>query len=106
MFELTDKQRIIKNLLAMNIGMLLVFGAANSTAAIQPVLNQEGNLGLISQSVNFAASLVTALVIPAIFVEFFGWKWAMVIGELTFLSYIVIQAYPVASTLIPSNYLQ
>ena len=102
MIKLNQKQRISKNLLAASISFLFIYSAVNSAAAVQPILNQDDNLGLVSQSSLYAAQIFTALVIPAVVCEKFGFKWSLFIGELCFLTYIALQAYPKWETLIPS----
>ena len=102
MIKLNEQKRIIKNLLAASISFLFIFSAVNSAAAIQPIMNQDENLGLVSQCTLYAVQILTALVIPAIVCEQFGFKWSLFIGEICFLTYIAVQAYPKWETLIPS----
>jgi len=90
-------------LIAINASFLFIFASINSVASIQPVLNQQENLGVTSQVVIFAVQTVTCLVFPSLVLEIFGFKWTMAIAELFFLSYIGFQALPEWYTLMPSK---
>jgi hypothetical protein len=103
MIELSQKQAIIKNFIAINLSFLLLFAAVNSTANIQPVLNQDGNLGTISQMVLFSVQVLTSIVLPQLIIEFLGFKIGLILSELLQLPYIAIQIYPKSFTLIPSS---
>lgn len=103
MIQLSQKARILKNLVAINASFLFIFAAVNSVASVQKVLNQEQNLGITSQNVIFATQILTSLVIPSIVFDQIGYKWSMVIAELFFLSYIGFQAYPSWYTFMPST---
>ena len=100
---LSKKATIIKNLIAINASFLFIFASINSVASIQPVLNQEENLGVTSQVVIFAVQTVTCLVFPSIVLEVLGFKWTMALAELFFLSYIGFQALPTWYSLMPSK---
>lgn len=102
-FELDDKKRIIKNLIAINIAYVLLFSSVNSTASVQPILNQNENLGVTSQMVSFITEIITTLVLPLIICETFGFKYGLMLGQACHLCYVSSQLYPVWSTLIPSN---
>ncbi len=99
----SSRVNIIKNLIAINASFLFIFASINSVASIQPVLNQQENLGVTSQVVIFAVQTVTCLVFPSLVLEIFGFKWTMAIAELFFLSYIGFQALPEWYTLMPSK---
>ena len=104
MIKLTQKQIIIKNFLAINVSFLLLYAAVNSTASIQPVLNQDGNLGTISQMVSFGVQIFSSLVLPQLIIEAIGFKFGLALAEFLQLTYIGIQLYPKAYTLIPSSF--
>jgi len=99
----SSRVNIIKNLIAINASFLFIFASINSVASIQPVLNQQENLGVTSQVVIFAVQTVTCLVFPSLVLEIFGFKWTMALAELFFLSYIGFQALPEWYTLMPSK---
>lgn len=102
---MNQKYRIIKNLIAINVSFLFIYAAVNAVASVQPILNQEENLGVASQVVIFAVQTLTCLVFPSILFDLVGFKWSMIISELFFLSYIGFQAFPKWYTLIPSNFI-
>jgi hypothetical protein len=103
MLKLNDKQRIIKNLIAINVAYVLLFASVNSTASVQPILNQDENLGVTSQMVSFISEIITTLVIPLIICETIGFKYGLMLGQTCHLCYVCSQLYPVWTTLIPSN---
>ena len=105
MIKLSEKNKIIKNLLAVDISFMLILAAINCVSVIQPVLNQDGGLGLASQSVNFGTAIIGSIVIPSIVCKIFGFKWGMFIGECLILTYVAFQALPKWETLIPSCFL-
>jgi hypothetical protein len=102
MFELNEKSKIIKNLLAFNVAFVLLFASINSSASIQPILNQDGNLGISSQMIVYGVQVLTSLVFPQIVCDFIGYKFAMVLSEVFQLTYICMQIYPTWATLTPS----
>ena len=102
-FELSDRSKIIKNLISINISFVFIFSAMNASASVQPVLNQSHNLGLITRSMLYGVQIVTSLVVPGVVCEYLGHKWALFISELCFFFYIGFQAFPSWETLIPSK---
>jgi hypothetical protein len=104
MLKLNKKQIIIKNFIAINVSFLLIFAAVNSTASIQPVLNQDGNLGTTSQMIIFCVQMLTSLVFPQLIIETLGFKIGLVLSEFLQLTYIAVQIYPKSFTLIPSSF--
>lgn len=101
--KLKERSTIIKNFVAINVSFVLLFAAVNCAASFQPILNQDGNLGTISQSITYAVQIVTSLVLPQVICELIGFKYALVLGELLHFTYISIQIYPKWFTLIPST---
>jgi hypothetical protein len=102
---LSPKAYIIKNFIAINVSFVLVHAATNCVNSIQSIVNQDENLGTISQSVNFAFNIVTSLVLPQLIRELFGFKLALAFGEFLALTYVIVQIYPSWFTFIPSEYL-
>jgi len=66
MLQFNERSQIIKNFLAFNVSFVLLFASLNSSASIQSILNQEGNLGLISQMIVYGVQVLTSLVFPQI----------------------------------------
>ena len=102
MLKLTKKQTILKNFFAVNLSMVFLFAAINSTASVQTVLNQIANLGITSQMVGFGTQILTSLVFPSLVCDIFGFKYSFLIAELLHTSYVCVQLYPEWFTLIPS----
>ena len=103
MVKLSKAGRIKKNFIAIAASYVALFAAINSTASIQPVLNQDGNLGTTSQMVLFAVNVATSLVIPQAICDLVGFKFALALGEFFQLTYVALQIYPTWYTLIPST---
>ncbi len=99
--KLSPKQRIIKNLLAVNITFFLQFSANNCITSVQSVLNKTENLGLIALVVGYAIQLIFGLVFPLAVVEAFGFKWTMAIAQVFYTLLIAANAYPRWYTMIP-----
>jgi hypothetical protein len=81
---------------------LYLFASLNSSASIQSILNQEGNLGLISQLIVYGVQVLTSLVFPQIVCDLIGYKFALALSEAFQLAYICMQIYPTWATLTTS----
>ena len=103
--KLEDKQKIIKNFVAINVSFVLVFSAVNCTNSIQPIINRNQSLGTISQSIIYAVQILTSLVLPQVICEIIGFKFALALGELLHLTYILAQISPSWYTFIPTSVL-
>jgi hypothetical protein len=98
---LSEKNRIIKNLLCFGAVYLFLIAAANGTISTQSVLNQDGGLGVISSALGFTVQLFTCLVLPQFIVDSIGFKGALIISEICYLLYIGANIYPRYYTLLP-----
>ena len=96
-------RKITKNFVAINVAFVLLFSAVNCTNSIQPIINQDGNLGTISQSVIFGVQIVTSLVLPQVICELIGFKFALTVGEICLMTYILVQVYPSWYTFMPGK---
>ena len=99
--NLSEKKRIIKNLLCFGGVYLFLIAAANGTISTQSVLNQDGGLGVLSSALGFTVQLFTCLVLPQFIVDTIGFKGAMIISEICYLLYIAANIYPRYYTLLP-----
>jgi hypothetical protein len=102
---MSKKWTIIKNYIAINLSFVLLFAAINSTGSIQPIINQDQNLGTTGQIVSFSVQMLTCLVLPQVVIELVGFKMALVIGEVLETTYIIIQIHLRWWTLIPASIL-
>ena len=102
-FKLSEKAKIIKNLIVINVSFFLTFAAFNSVASVQAILNQSENLGITTYFIMFALQIVTCLVFPSILFHLLGFKWSMLVCEIFFLLFIAFQALPEWYTLLPST---
>ena len=103
--NLSVKNRIFKNLIAINVSFLLVFSALNNVLSIQSVLNKEDDLGTVGQLTLFVAQLLTCLVIPQLLTEWLGYKKTLAFAQLTYAIYVASNFYPKLYTIIPSKIL-
>jgi hypothetical protein len=101
--EQQKTRKIIKNFVAINVSFVLLFSAVNCTNSIQPIINQDGNLGTISQSVIYAVQILTSIVLPQVICELIGFKFALTVGEICLMSYILVQIYPSWYTFMPGK---
>jgi hypothetical protein len=101
--NLSQKGYIIKNFIAINVSFVLLYSASNCVTSIQSIINQDEGLGTASQSVNFAANILTALVFPQLIRDLLGFKLALTFGEFLALTYVIVQIYPTWLTFIPSK---
>lgn len=101
--KLKEKPTVIKNFIAINVAFVLLFAAVNCAASFQPILNTDGNIGTISQSVTYGVQIITCIVLPQVLCELVGFKYGLILGEILHTTYISIQIYPKWFTLIPSN---
>ena len=106
MFKLSETNKIIKNLFAVNISLLFVFSAQNCTSLIQTNLDtNNGKLGPVSQSVSLGTSIISALFIPSIICKIFGFKWSLIFAEIGVMIHVAFQVYPRWETIIPSIFI-
>jgi hypothetical protein len=101
--NLSEKGRIIKNLVSFGVVYLLLFSAVNGTISIQSVLNQDGGLGVLSSTLAFTVQLFTCLVLPQFIADLIGFKGTMIISEICYLLYIAGNIYPRYFTLLPGT---
>lgn len=99
--KLSDKNRILKNLIGINVTYFFMFSALNNVLSIQSVLNKDGNLGSAGQLCIFCAQLFSCLVFPQLLIDTIGFKWTLLIAQVAQMIYIGINAYPRWYTLIP-----
>ena len=103
--KLKKDQRIIKNFVTINVAFVLLFSAVNCTNSIQPIINFDQSLGTISQSIIYAVQILTSLVLPQVICELVGFKWALALGEILHLSYVLVQIEPNWYTFMPASVL-
>lgn len=100
---LSEKGKIIKNLISFSTVYLLLFSAVNTTISVQSVLNQDGGLGMSSSTLAFSVQLLTCLVLPQFIADLIGFKWTLVISEISYLLYVASNLYPRYYTLLPGS---
>ncbi len=49
MIKLSEKSTVIKNYLAINVSLMILYAAFNSASSIQPIIYQEASYGTIGK---------------------------------------------------------
>jgi hypothetical protein len=49
MIKLSEKSTILKNYIAINVAVTILFAAFNSASSIQPIINQDAGYGTIGK---------------------------------------------------------
>ena len=102
MREPIPKRRIYKNVIVVSLSYLLQFSAFNGLNSLQSSLNSHGNLGvytLLTISISF---LLNCLFVPLFLCRLMGFKWSLVLSQLTVIGYVIANYFPSWFTLIPS----
>ncbi|CAF0755185.1 unnamed protein product [Adineta ricciae] len=87
-------RQIYKNLAILSIAFVLLFTAYNGIAALQSSLNTKGNVGINSLLVNTIFIAFSSIFLTGIAMDIFGLKWTILIGEITYISYIAVNVRP------------
>ena len=103
MLNLTPKKRVLKNFSSIVLTYVLLFACANSNSSVQPIFNQEKNLGTTSkffkclkysnffnlnnfvirgQMLLFISQTLTTLVLPLVICETIGFKYSLILAQL------------------------
>ena len=101
--KLSENNRVIKNLIAINISFFFVFSALNNVLSIQSVLNKNDDLGTVGQLTLFTTQFFTCLVIPQVLIEKFGFKKMLAFAQTCDAIYVASNFYPKLYTIIPST---
>jgi hypothetical protein len=104
MCKLSEKNQILKNLIAFSISYFLMVSARSSILSIQNVLSHDEKLGITSQMILFAAQVSCSIVIPILILKSIGFKWCLIITETSYIIFIVANMIPSYYTLIPGLY--
>lgn len=89
-----SKLRIIKNALVLSFGFLCLFTSFQALMNLQSTLNQEGDVGLISTAVIYAALILSCLFLPPPIISFLGCKWTVALSMITYTIYVAGNFYP------------
>lgn len=100
--KVMSKARILKNLIVVCLGFLCLFTAYQALANLQSTLNMEGNLGVVSQSVIYAALIISSLFLPKLVIKKLGCKTTLFLSILTYGPYVAANFYPHLGTFVPT----
>lgn len=98
----TEKIKLVKNFIAINTSFLLCCSAFNTTSSLQPIINRQQNMGMISQIIIFGVQILASILASQLVYKKIGFKLGLALGQLFYIAYIVLQMYPKWFTLIPS----
>lgn len=95
------KYKVIINLIIICVGFLLLFTAFQALANLQSSLNSEEGVGVASQSVIYAALILSSMFLPTFIIKKIGCKLTLVIAMVTYAPYIASNFYPKMATMLP-----
>lgn len=95
------KKRIIKNLLVLSFAWVFLFTSYFSLLSLQSSLNSNANLGTTCLSVIFITLIVASFFFPVLLVRFLGIKWTLIVCQVGYLIYLLVNLYASWYTLIP-----
>ncbi|CAF4059727.1 unnamed protein product, partial [Rotaria sordida] len=87
-------RQINKNFFVLLLAFILLFTAYSGIISLQSSLNVKGNVGINSLVVTHAFILFSATFLTSTAVDLFGLKWAMIIGEIGYILYILANIRP------------
>ena len=85
---------IIKNVVVVSFAFLLLFTSFQSLQNLQSSLNQEGNLGLYSLIIIYAALILSCMFIPPAMIGRIGCKWTLAASMACYAAFIAANYYP------------
>ncbi|GAB6029500.1 Protein unc-93 A [Chamberlinius hualienensis] len=94
------KRRIWSNVLLFNVATFLSAMGLVPVMLIQSSFNSKDGLGVTSMAVNYATMIVSSFILPSV-IQKISCKWALVIGMLLNVPYILANLYPTFYTLVP-----
>ncbi|CAL1287422.1 unnamed protein product [Larinioides sclopetarius] len=99
------KKRIIKNLLVMFSSFFIFFLGFQSLSNLQTTINSEQGIGVDSQALIYASSMVSSILLPKLLIKTIGCKWTIVSTFLCGVPYFVSNYKPTFGFIIPSSIL-
>ncbi|KAG8182978.1 hypothetical protein JTE90_013427 [Oedothorax gibbosus] len=100
-----DKKRILKNLFILCSGFFIFFLGFTSLGNLQTTMNVANNLGLESQALLFAVSMVSSLFLPELMIRTVGCKRTVVIMIFASVPFLASNFKPVANVILPTSFL-
>uniref|UniRef100_H2ZG98 Protein unc-93 homolog A n=1 Tax=Ciona savignyi TaxID=51511 RepID=H2ZG98_CIOSA len=94
--------RVTRYLYILGITVMFIYGAYIGVIGLESSMNIEEGLGTTSVMVVFVVSFLSCLTFVPFVIDFYGAKFAIIIGELGFVIYIAANLYPSWYTLIPA----
>ena len=99
---LTDRQ-VVKNVVVISVVFLLLYTSYTGLSVLQSSLHSEGGLGVYTQSLVYAASLVSSLFLPRVLVTLLGHKRGMAAAILGYILWMAANGYAVWGTMVTAS---
>ncbi|CAF4564352.1 unnamed protein product [Rotaria sp. Silwood2] len=90
-------RQIYKNLIIFALNFVLMFTAYGGISVLQSSLNIEGNVGVNSLIVANAFFFVSSIFLTHMLIDIFGLKWTVIICEIGYIFYIIVNIRPLPS---------
>ncbi|CAL1287423.1 unnamed protein product [Larinioides sclopetarius] len=100
-----NKKRIVKNLLVMFSSYFIFFLGFQSLSNLQTTLNSEQGIGVDSQALIYASSMISSILLPNLLIKTIGCKWTLVSMFLCSLPYMISNYKPSFGFMMPSSIL-
>ena len=98
-----EKWRIIKNVMVISFAFMLGFTAFQSMSALQSSINQVHGLGTYSNVAIYAASIISAILLPSFVIKHLTVKWTLTCSLFSYTVYICTNFYPTFYTIVPGG---
>ncbi|GIY48320.1 UNC93-like protein [Caerostris darwini] len=100
-----SKKRILKNFLVMFSSFFIFFLGFQSLSNLQSTMNSDQGIGMESQAVIYAASMVSSILLPEFLIKTFGCKRTIVFMFLFSIPYLVSNYNPKVGFIMPTSIL-
>ena len=88
-----SEKRILKNIAVVSYLFFAMIGSYVGLADLQSSLHRDEGMGMISQSVLYAAFTVSSLFVPKLAVHLLGYKWCIALSSFSYLTWVTANGY-------------
>ncbi|KAK2141720.1 hypothetical protein LSH36_1053g01004 [Paralvinella palmiformis] len=111
--ELTDdpqlrkrlKRKILKNVLLISLTFFMLFTAYGGLSSLQSSLHKDEGMGTITQSLLYAAMVLSCLFVPKLLISVVGHKWTIPISMSGYILWMAANGYAVWGTMASTSIL-
>lgn len=97
-----SESSVVKNLFVMCVCLMVLCTGLQGLSNLQSTMNGEHGLGVDSQAVIYAFSMLSSILLPTLMVTRLGCKTTIVFMMITTIPYIIANFYPTWRTLMPT----